>query len=147
MATATDSKTVGSKGARKYHETVRKQEQRAALPAYTCAECDAFYQALGKPNGTCAHGLSASRHRYTASPPRTPPNYWSIDHNMETAFARSDDDDDDVTIVAQVVTVLNTPVPPTPPPTPILSAAAAPVASSSKPVVNLKDWLLRSTLS
>jgi DNA repair protein endonuclease SAE2/CtIP C-terminus len=85
-----------------YDERVRKRSDRAALPAWECAECARFYAALQVQGSVSVPGLKctacardrggpgmsgpstavpqmlAGRHRSRFVAPPTPKNYWDI---------------------------------------------------------------------
>lgn len=74
----------------KYLEVIRKNDERAKLPAGYCTECARFYKAyaehgdLAKANELvkrlCGHSIheQTSRHRRRYETPSTPPEYWDI---------------------------------------------------------------------
>lgn len=74
----------------KYLEVIRKQDERAKLPAGFCVDCAKFYKAyaehgdLRKANELvkrlCGHNIhqQTSRHRRKYEPPPTPPDFWDI---------------------------------------------------------------------
>lgn len=74
----------------KYLEVIRKNDERAKLPAGYCIDCARFYQAyaehgdLAKANELakrlCGHTIheQTSRHRRRYETPSTPPEYWDI---------------------------------------------------------------------
>jgi hypothetical protein len=76
----------GPPGGTKYVEVVRRKADRAALPSFTCEECDSFYAAaertgVQRPQGACTHcpGLGdRSRHRAKWAPPPAPVGYWNL---------------------------------------------------------------------
>lgn len=61
----------------KYADPVRKQADRALLPAGYCAECARFYILLGRPSADCHHA-ETSRHRRRWQAPESPPDFWHI---------------------------------------------------------------------
>lgn len=65
--------------------TVRKRDEREALPAFDCEQCREFYQATGRMPSSCAEAkavstgkLKSSRHRYEHAPACTPPGFWDL---------------------------------------------------------------------
>lgn len=61
----------------KYADPVRKQADRALLPAGYCAECARFYTLLGRPPADCHHA-ETSRHRRRWQAPESPPDFWHL---------------------------------------------------------------------
>eukprot|EP01031_Cornospumella_fuschlensis_P025164 gene25164-30390_t len=78
-------KTTANASARqgKCIEVVRNRSERAALPGHTCAECEAFYNAMVQ-QGIVTEGnkkmflQSCSRHKARWTPPSTPEGYWDL---------------------------------------------------------------------
>ena len=81
--------TVGARRETKHVEVIRDKATRAALPAFTCEECDKFYAAaeragVERPRGACTHrpgpGMhnSWSRHRARWAPPPAPEGFWNL---------------------------------------------------------------------
>ena len=80
---------VGARRETKRVEVIRDKATRAALPAFTCEECDKFYAAaeragVERPRGACTHrpgpGMhnSWSRHRARWAPPPAPEGFWNL---------------------------------------------------------------------
>eukprot|EP01031_Cornospumella_fuschlensis_P027722 gene27722-33486_t len=78
-------KTTASASARqgKCIEVVRNRSERAALPGHTCAECEAFYNAMVQQGIVTEENKkmflqSCSRHKARWTPPSTPEGYWDL---------------------------------------------------------------------
>jgi hypothetical protein len=87
--TGTGTGPVGARRETKRVEVIRDKATRAALPAFTCEECDKFYAAaersgVERPRGACTHrpgpGMhnSWSRHRARWAPPPAPEGFWNL---------------------------------------------------------------------
>jgi hypothetical protein len=69
-----------------YAEVVRKREERSALPAYTCLECQAFANAMTSSKDKDGNQVfdpkdivqACSRHRSRFTPPSTPQGFWEL---------------------------------------------------------------------
>lgn len=63
----------------KYKEVIRGKEARSKLPARKCAQCEAFYAAVGIKKEDAQDLCDiCSRHRSRFAPKETPDGYWNL---------------------------------------------------------------------
>lgn len=74
-----ESKKSSPKKLKVVTKTIRKKNEREALKGYECKCCKPFYDALGLTNKQRRDLVQmCSRHRYSHTPPTTPPKYWDL---------------------------------------------------------------------